>query len=166
VFIRDQFPQPDLPDFVSLEYSIARKIVWQELVISKPKGQQFFGHITGLKAAHTVEQGGRTYDCLQFIVQCCSEWHWAQLNNEWEKSECGRRPGFDVDAHVAKRNASEFTYGRELWFDITDVFDMAAAVADLKQVLASKSRSIVPFLVAVGRLPLSYQSSERWKTLV
>jgi hypothetical protein len=49
--------------------------------------------------------------------------HWDQLKWEWEANDFGMLPGFDQEAHAARRESSRVQYEREFWFDITDVFD-------------------------------------------
>jgi hypothetical protein len=48
------------------------------------------------------------------------------LKAEWENNDFGRRPGFDMDAHHAKRHNAQLHYERQFWFDITDVFERPA----------------------------------------
>jgi hypothetical protein len=122
-FVRGKFPNQASPDFVSLEYHIAQKIIYEELIICRAtKGDQFSGITLKLERQRTSVLGGKTYDCLKFGVSCWHDWHWEQLKAEWELNDFGIRPGFDQAAHAAKREAARVTYERELWFDITDVF--------------------------------------------
>jgi hypothetical protein len=124
VFVRDRFPMvPSNPDFVSLEYHIAQKIIYEELIIFRPKGQAFSGIHLDRDSQRLIEDRGRMYDQLEFTITCWSDCHWDQLKSEWEENAFGTRPGFDRDAHLAKRDESQVRYERELWFDITDVFD-------------------------------------------
>jgi hypothetical protein len=134
VFVLDQF-RPGMPvNFTSLEYHIAQKVIYEELIIFQSKGDRF----SGIKMEPTFqalkEDAGRKYDCLTFDVTCWSELHWDQLKEEWEENDNGSRPGFDLENHTAKRNASQVQYERTLWFDITDVFD-----ADRKRLSAYPS---------------------------
>jgi len=50
------------------------------------------------------------------------------LKKEWEENDFGMRPGFDREAHLGKREAAQVKYQREFWFDITEVFESAAAI--------------------------------------
>ena len=43
LFVRQQFPRPASPDFVSLEYHIAQKIIYEELIIFREVGSRFSG---------------------------------------------------------------------------------------------------------------------------
>jgi hypothetical protein len=123
VFVRNQFLIPTAPDFVPLEYHIAQKIIYEELIIFRPKDDRFSGINLQLNAQKMIEDVGRKYDVLQFNISCWSDWHWDQLKQEWEENDFGVRPGFDRDAHALKRDSSQVRYQREFWFDITDVFE-------------------------------------------
>lgn len=123
VFVRKAFPVPAVADFVSAEYHIAQKIIYEELIIFRPKDYCFSGIDLKRNSQRLIEDGGRRYDILDFEISCWSDWHWEQLKQEWEDNDFGMRPGFDREAHAAKRNASQVRYGRQLWFDITEVFD-------------------------------------------
>jgi hypothetical protein len=122
VFVRDAFPTSMPINFVPLEYHISQKIIYEELIIFRPKDYRFSGIEKKLLGQDLTEQEGNTYDRLNFVVSCWSDWHWDQLRKEWEDNEFGQRVGFDLGAHQAKRGSSQVKYEREFWFDITDVF--------------------------------------------
>ena len=122
VFVRNTFPKSIPMNFVSLEYHISQKIIYEELIIFRPKGYRFSGIENKRLVQNLIEQEGKTYDRLNFLVSCWSEWHWEQLKREWEDNEFGQRVGFDIEAHQAKRSSSQVRYEREFWFDITGVF--------------------------------------------
>jgi hypothetical protein len=113
VFVREQFPRPAVPDFVPLEYLIAQRIIYEELIVFRSKEDRFSGikMAPALQNMLTVEE--RKYDRLEFAVTCWSDWHWEQLKREWEENDFGMRPGFDREAHSAKRDASQVRYERE-----------------------------------------------------
>jgi hypothetical protein len=127
VFIRSQFPVPGAIDFVSLERHIAQKIIYEELIIFRPKEARFSGINLELSAQHLIEDGIRKYDHLEFVIKCWSDFHWNLLKAEWEENDFGKRLGFDGEAHASKRSASEVTYERDFWFEITDVFNRPSA---------------------------------------
>src|SRR5262245_60754635 len=123
IFVRDQFPpQPPAPDFVGLEYHIAQKIIYEELIIFRASNDRFSGIEMKFKLQQLIGDGERSYDCLNFAVSCWSDFHWGLLKKEWEDNDSGRRPGFDLEGHLAKRRAAQIEYERQFWFDITDVF--------------------------------------------
>jgi hypothetical protein len=123
IFVRHQFPRPSAPDFTGLKYHIAQKIVYEELIIFHAKDARFSGIDMKLKLQHLVTDGERKYDCLNFTVSCWSDFHWDSLKKEWEDNDSGQRSGFDLKGHIARKHAAQIDYERQLWFDITDVFD-------------------------------------------
>jgi len=123
VFVRHQFSRPSAPDFVGLEYHIAQRIIYEELIIFRADNICFSGIDMKLKLQQLVTDGERKYDCLDFIVSCWSDFHWGGLKKEWEDNDAGQRPGFDLKGHIAKRHAAQIDFERKFWFDITEVFD-------------------------------------------
>jgi hypothetical protein len=122
-FVRDHFRRPDDPvDFVGLEYHIAQKIIYEELIIFRPPDHKFSRIELNLNLQELKEAVDRKYDFLKFNITCWSDWHWDQLKKEWEENDFGMRPGFDCESHAAKRKDSQVIYERGFWFDITDVF--------------------------------------------
>jgi hypothetical protein len=126
-FVRSRFPIPAAADFVPLEYHIVQKIIYEELIIFRPKDYKFSGITKKLKRQTLIEDNEKKYDRLEFLISCWSDWHWNQLHQEWDANDFGLRPGFDQNAHASKREASQVTYEREFWFDVSDVFDRAPA---------------------------------------
>ena len=122
VFVRDQFPIPAVADFVSLEYHIAQKIIFEELIIFRKKPDSFSGIEIKLDSQSLSEKNARKYDFLKFLVTCWSDCHWDQLKKEWEENDFGARPGFDAAAHAQKRQETRVGFERHFWFDITDVW--------------------------------------------
>jgi hypothetical protein len=122
-FVRNQFQIPGAIDFVSLEHFIAQKIIFEELIIFRPKEARFSGINLKLNAQHLIEDDHLKYDHLEFGITCWSDYHWNLLKAEWEENDFGMRPGFDGEAHASKRKASEIKYERDFWFEITDVCD-------------------------------------------
>jgi hypothetical protein len=123
IFVRHQFPRPAAPEFVRLEYHVAQKIVYEELIIFRARGDLFSGIDMELTSQQLVVDGEKKYDCLDFTISCWSDFHWDRLKKEWEDNDFGQRPGFDREGHFAKRDATRIDYERQFWFDITDVFD-------------------------------------------
>jgi hypothetical protein len=127
VFIRNQFSIPAAIDFVSLEHHIAQKIIYEELIIFRPKEGRFSGINLKLKGQHLIRDDHRKYDHLEFGITCWSDFHWNLLKAEWEENDFGKSTRFDAEAHASKRITSEITYDRDFWFDITDVFNHISA---------------------------------------
>jgi hypothetical protein len=142
IFMRNEFPPiPPRPDFVSLEHHIAQKIIYEELIIFRQKGDRFSGINLKPFEQRLLEFQGRNYDNLHFAVTCWSDRHWEQLKREWEENDFGFFPKFDREAHSSKRDASQVTYNREFWFDITEVF--SAPVTLLSQ-SSSSNLGVMP----------------------
>ena len=112
IFVRDQFPRTSAADFVRLEYHIAQKIIYEELIIFRESDDRFSGIDMKLKSQELVTENEAIYDCLNFIVSCWSDLHWEILKREWEDNDFGRRPGFDLEAHSVKRRAAQINYER------------------------------------------------------
>ncbi|HEY7664014.1 MAG TPA: hypothetical protein VH934_12930 [Xanthobacteraceae bacterium] len=126
VFVRDRFQRPSAPDFVGLEYHIAQKIIYEELIIFRAEDDCFSGIDMTPKLQRLIVDGEKKYDCLDFTVSCWSDFHWESLKSEWEDNDFGRRPGFDVEGHYARKRAAQIEYERQFWFDITEVVDPPA----------------------------------------
>jgi hypothetical protein len=125
IFIREQFPRPLATNFVGLEYHIAQKIIYEELIIFRAKDDRFSGIDVQRKSQELIMESDKLYDRLDLIVSCWSDAHWEGLKTEWEENDFGRRPGFDVEDHLTRRDAAQVRYERQFWFDITDVFERA-----------------------------------------
>jgi hypothetical protein len=125
IFIREQFPRPSATNFVGLEYHIAQKIIYEELIIFRAKDDRFSGIDVQRKSQELIMESDKLYDRLDLIVSCWSDAHWEGLKTEWEENDFGRRPGFDVEDHLTRRDAAQVRYERQFWFDITDVFERA-----------------------------------------
>ena len=113
-------------DFVQLEYHIAEKIIFEELIIWQPDEARFSGIDLELHRQNLLERDGRRFDHLCFAVTCWSDQHWEFLKREWEPSDSGMRDHFDLEAHRAKRLASQVRYERDFWFDITTVLGLTS----------------------------------------
>ena len=70
-------------------------------------------------------ESNRIYDRLDLIVSCSSDAHWEDPQAKWAENDFGRRPDFDVEDHLTRRDAAQVRYERQFWFDITDVFERA-----------------------------------------
>ena len=60
VFVRAKFPRPSIPDFVELEYHIAQKIIYEELIVFRAPDDRFSGIDMKLKEQRIVSDGERT----------------------------------------------------------------------------------------------------------
>ena len=122
--MRSKFPsEVAARNFVSLEYHIAKWTIYEELIVFREKGNRFSGIEMDLNDQTLREEDERVFDRLDFRVSCWSDRHWEWLKHDWEQT--GQRDGFDLEAHIAKREASKIVYARQFWFDITSVFGSA-----------------------------------------
>jgi len=114
---KDQAAGGGTRDFVSLEYLIAEKRTYEELIIFRQKGDAFAGIERQLKHQHLIESDGRFFDHLVFDITCFHDPDWNQLKSEMETS--GGNPDFDFEEHFKKREALAYYYEAEFYFDIT-----------------------------------------------
>lgn len=121
VFVASEPSQAVPRDFVGLEYHIAQKIIYEELIIFRKEKDRFSGIDMKLRSQELISGNGKLYDRLDFIVSCWSDFHWEQLKTEWENSDNGQLHGFNLENHNAKRKAARIDYERQLWFDITRI---------------------------------------------
>ena len=110
-------------DFVSLEYHIVRKIVFEELIVFREKNNRFSGIDLEPDKKALIQEDDRMFDCLDFRISCWADQHWEWLRDDWERH--GQLSSFDSASHLAKREASKIVYARQFWFDITGVFGSA-----------------------------------------
>jgi hypothetical protein len=121
ILIKSKFPSDVAArDFVSLEYHIVKKIVFEELIVFREKGNRFSGINIDPGSTALLREEKRIFDCLDFCISCWSDRHWEWLKEDWEQN--GQRAQFDGGAHLAKREAAKIVYTRQFWFDITSVF--------------------------------------------
>jgi hypothetical protein len=102
VFVRDRFPPHR--NFVRLEYFIAQKVLWQELIPLRLSKKHFLSVSMKCNRQDLITDGGRRYDRLTFEVAY--------------DSDRGIRL-FGLPVGRSKRVSFE----KILWFDITNVFE-------------------------------------------
>ena len=129
VFVRDQFPNPSSPNFVSLEYLIAMKIAYEELIICRSKNDRFSEIRMTPTRQQLINDGERCFDCLDFDISCWHDWHWYQLKHEFEEQDIPNRTKEEQQAHFTKKAEAMIVYKRQFWFDITDVHEPSQIVA-------------------------------------
>lgn len=104
---------------VALEYVFVEKRIYEELIIFRPKGDQFSGIQWNLLEQRLISDLGKCYDYLRFEVRCWHERDWDELKAEYEGPNGATSPTFDLEAHIAKRGQRECRFEREYWFDIS-----------------------------------------------
>ena len=102
------------------ERFIAGRIITEELITFQPFESRFTGLDLREKERQRIKEE-RTFDRVAVTVDCWSEKHWHYLANEYMRHDTWPDKAFDLAALLAKRNASQITYDREFWFDVTDV---------------------------------------------
>lgn len=107
---------------VGLEYVFVEKRIYEELIIFRPKGQQFCGIRWELSAQNLVHEHGRVLDHLLFNVFAFYELDWDELKAEYEGPNGVASSAFDADAHARKRDQKMVRLVREFWFDVTSFF--------------------------------------------
>jgi hypothetical protein len=70
IFVRHQFPRPAAPEFVRLEYHVAQKIVYEELIIFRARGGA--QHRVSLRLCKGYGPVGRIYLCSHSTVDFMS----------------------------------------------------------------------------------------------
>ena len=107
---------------MDLEYLFVEKRIYAELVISRPKGEQFNGIQWNLLTQELVPDGARVFDRLVFAITALSDVDWDELNAEWGDPDWHASNTFGVAAHHHKREERMLRIEREFWFDITSFF--------------------------------------------
>ncbi len=115
-------PSDNKYDFVSLEYHIVQKIIYEELIITRREDNRFSDIRLDKNQQQLIEDQDLKYDVLTVGISCWHDWHWNQLKAEWDKNDFGKKNPFDRIQHERKRSESQVRYDREFWFDITEVF--------------------------------------------
>jgi hypothetical protein len=59
IFVRRQFPRPSAPSFAGLEYHIAQKIIYEELIIFRKQEDRFSGIDVQQKSQEPITEDGR-----------------------------------------------------------------------------------------------------------
>ena len=108
-------------DYVNIEYLIVEKLLYEELIIFRPKTHAFSGIEHKLKSQSVINKNVKMYDLLLFDVMCWTDWHWERLKAEWIDNEFGERTDFDKNEHFRKRNESMVRFERDYWFEISAI---------------------------------------------
>jgi hypothetical protein len=107
---------------MNLQYLFVEKRIYEELIISRPKGEQFNGIQWKLLTQELVPDGARVFDRLVFAITALSDADWDELNAEWGDPDWHASNTFGVAAHHHKREERMLRIEREFWFDITSFF--------------------------------------------
>lgn len=107
---------------VQIEYIFVEKRIYEELIIFPPENDRFSGITWKLIEQRLTRDAGRSYNVLRFEVSAFPDKDWEELKAEWEGPRGYRSIGFDVDAHMKKRDSRAICYVTEYWFDITSFY--------------------------------------------
>lgn len=107
-------------DGVGLEYIIAEKRIYEELIIQRPEDDRFSGIRWNLLSQDCIHEGDRIYDNLVFKVTAHREKDFEELKNIWESNLTN--PKFETEEHLKKHEELLCHYESEYWFDITSFY--------------------------------------------
>ena len=107
---------------MNLEYLFVEKRIYEELIIFRPKGEQFNGIQWKLLTQELVPDGARVFDRLVFAVTALSDADWDELKAEWQDPDWHASNTFGLAVHQHKREERMLRIEREFWFDITSFF--------------------------------------------
>jgi len=109
-------------DGVEIEYAFVESRIYEELIIFRPKEERFEEIKWNLLKQTLTKHNGRSYDVLSFEVTALPGIDFEELKAEWEGPDGYGSAGFDVDAHMRKRDTYMIRYFTECWFDITSFY--------------------------------------------
>jgi hypothetical protein len=109
-------------DGVGLEYAFVEKRIYEELIIFRPKEDRFSGIKWKCLKQELTWHNGRAYDVLTFEVTAFPDKDWSELKAEWESPSGYGSEGFEVDAHMRRKDSRMILYVTEYWFDITSFY--------------------------------------------
>lgn len=109
-------------DMVPIEYLIVEKRLYEELIIFRPKGNQYASIKWKLKSQRLMNIDERHFDHLIFDVTAFHEKDWEYLSQDWLSHN-----GYATDAeglakHEAEREKRMIHFVTEYWFDISKKF--------------------------------------------
>ena len=107
---------------VGLEYVFVEKRIYEELIIFRPKNDRYSGIMWSSLNQKLTSYNDRSYDVLTFEVTALADKDWEELKAEWEGPHGHGSPGFDIGAHIKKRDARTIRYITEYYFDITSFY--------------------------------------------
>ena len=107
---------------MDLESLFVEKRIYEELVICRPKGEQFNGIQWTLLTQELVSDGARVFDRLVYAITALSDADWDELKSAWENPDWHSSNTFAAAAHQSRREERMLRIEREFWFDITSFF--------------------------------------------
>jgi hypothetical protein len=114
---------PNLPfNGVDYEYLFAEHRLYEELIIFRPKDQQFAGINFRRTRQNVREHEGRHFDVMTFDVSAFREVDFDRLKALYEGPDGIEDPAFDHEKHESLRASLIHTGERTYWFDITSFY--------------------------------------------
>lgn len=108
---------------VAVEYNFVEKRIYEEMIIFRPKAEQFAGIEWKLQEQELLRKGGKSFDKLRFNITAYPVKDWEELRAAWEGPQGYGHPDFDIEAHEKKDQEKIMRFTREFWFDITSFMD-------------------------------------------
>jgi hypothetical protein len=110
-------------DGVGLEYFFVEKRIYEELIVFQPTDKRYSGIEWKPIEQRLMDTDGRWYDILTFEITALPDKDWNELKAEWEGPSGFNSNGFDIEAHLKKKDDRRIRYIGEYWFDITSFFN-------------------------------------------
>lgn len=108
---------------VEIERIFIQLRLWEELIGTRPPGQQHLGCTFKLiKQSLVGGEDGKKYDLMECAITALPDHVWEELKAEWEGPNGFRSPDFDEDDHVRRRDAATVHYVGQYWFEISSFF--------------------------------------------
>jgi hypothetical protein len=110
-------------DFVGMEYVIAEKRTYEELIIFRQGDARFSGIAIEVTKQALVHEAGKAYDRIDFRVRCWPELCWEALKEDWGKIGHLPSDSYEVALHKLHKVNNMVELDMTCWFDITQVFN-------------------------------------------
>lgn len=108
---------------VEVEHVFIQLRLWEELIGTRPPGQQHSGcEFKLIRQALVGGEDGKKYDKMLCDVTALPDEIWEELKAEWEGPNGIRSPDFDAEEHMRRREAATVHYVGEYWFEISSFF--------------------------------------------
>jgi len=123
-FNKSEFSKFDLADYVSLEFKIAKFIIFEELIVFRNSGDQYSGINLSLLGQSLIKgENNSSCDKLDFNVSCWHEWYWDRLEQDYKQNIDASGQIIDkarMFENLKKKQESQINYQRTLYFDISE----------------------------------------------
>ena len=108
---------------VEVEHVFIQLRLWEELIGTRPEGQQHSGcKFKLIKQSLVGGENGKKYDVMLCDITALPDHVFEALKAEWEGPDGFRSPNFDMKEHESRREAATVHYVGEYWFEISSFF--------------------------------------------